>query len=100
MANDGEDEAGDPRGVRWLWRRPVTEAHARGHEVIAVVRGSSTLTEREGVVVKRGSLEDAAFLAEAIAGCHAVVSALGLRGSGFSPFAKVEDIGILGWSSR
>lgn len=73
----------------------VTAALARGHEVVAVVRPSSQLTVPASVLVRRGALDDSAFLADAFAGSDAVLSALGVRAAGFSPFAKVEDLGFL-----
>jgi putative NADH-flavin reductase len=77
----------------------VKEALARGHDVVAVVRPSSSVKPAERVVVRRGALDDAAFLATAVEGCDVVLSALGLKAKGFSPFADVEDPTFLRRSS-
>lgn len=73
----------------------VNDAIARGHDVVAVVRPSSQLAPPNGVVVQRGSFDDGSFLATAFRGCDAVLSALGLKASGLSPFARVEDPSFL-----
>lgn len=69
----------------------VRQGIDRGHDVVGVVRVSSQLDVPEGVVVRRGPLDDADFLADVFADCDAVASGLGLKTDGLSPFAKVED---------
>lgn len=68
----------------------VSQAVARGHEVRAVSRPSSQYSPPAGVQALRGEVFDEAFLTEAFRGQDAVLSALGLRLPGLSPFARPE----------
>ena len=77
----------------------VEQAHARGHEVVAVGRESSTLEVPDGVVVRRGDVFDTAFLTETFSGAEVVLSGLGLRLPGLSPFAKAEVPDLLSRST-
>lgn len=61
----------------------------QGHDVTAVVR-SATWQPPPGVNVVRGDLTNETFLREAIRGCDAVLSALGLRIPGLAPWNKPE----------
>ena len=70
---------------RWV----VQHASEAGHSVTAIGRASSTLADRPGVNVVRGEITDPAFLETAIAGHQAVISCVGLRRAGKSPFAKL-----------
>lgn len=67
----------------------VRHASARGHEVTAVVREGSAPPAAPGVVVRRGDVRDPGFLREAVAGAQRVVSCLGLRRAGLSPWAPI-----------
>jgi putative NADH-flavin reductase len=67
----------------------VKQAHARGHQITALVREGSSLPQLDGIRVERGDVLDAATLARVMAGQDAVVSALGLRYSGKSPYSKL-----------
>lgn len=66
----------------------LEEALARGHVVTALVRGADAADAaarlpagvRERVGVRRGDVTDAAAVADAMAGCDAVISALGAGG--------------------
>lgn len=71
-------------------REIVRQAVARGHEVTAVGRASSDLSVPDGVTVVRAELTDEAGLADACAGADVVLSGVGLRLPGLSPFAKAE----------
>jgi nucleoside-diphosphate-sugar epimerase len=64
----------------------VEQARKRGHDVLAVARPSS---KAEGEV-RRGDLCSVPFLRECFHGRDAVLSALGLRMPGLSPFARAE----------
>jgi nucleoside-diphosphate-sugar epimerase len=77
----------------------VTQALAAGHDVVVVARASSQLEVPPTVKVVRGAVDDHAVLTAAFSGCDAVLSSLGLKLPGLSPFAKPEDPGILDRSS-
>lgn len=62
---------------------------ARGHEVTAVARDPSKVSE-PGARVLGGDLTSTTFLREAVRGQDAVLSALGLKVSGFAPWSKIE----------
>lgn len=62
---------------------------ARGHEVTAVARDASKVSA-PGARVLAGDLTSASFLREAVRGHDAVLSALGLKASGFAPWSSVE----------
>jgi putative NADH-flavin reductase len=70
---------------RWV----TNLASSEGDTVTAVVRPSSEFTAAPGVRVVRGDLTDPAFLEATIAGHDAVVSCVGIRRAGMSPFAKL-----------
>ena len=72
---------------RWLTRL----AAERGHDVATLVRPSAELAAPDGVVVHRGDVTDAAALDRALAGRDAVLSALGLRRAGRSPWAPLRS---------
>jgi putative NADH-flavin reductase len=57
--------------------RILNELLARDHKVSAVVRDKAKLEPREGLTLILGDLSDPAKIAEAVAGCDAVVSAYG-----------------------
>lgn len=76
-------------------RHLVTQGRDRGHQVVAVARESSRLELPEGVSERRGSIFDPDFLQSTFAGADAVLSAIGLRLPGLSPFAKAEIPGLL-----
>jgi putative NADH-flavin reductase len=77
----------------------VEQALARGHEVTAVVRPSTSYTPPAGVKLARGEVTDRAFLAATFRGHDAVLSGLGMRLSGLSPFASAEVPDLLSRSS-
>jgi putative NADH-flavin reductase len=66
----------------------VRHAASRGHQVTAVVRGS-THEAPGGVKVERGDVLDPGFVAEVIRGHEVVMSGLGMRYK--HPFAKLES---------
>lgn len=70
---------------RWV----VTLAAAKGHSVTAVMRQSSAFTGTAGANVVRGDLTDPSFLESVVDGHDAVVSCVGIRRAGLSPFAKL-----------
>lgn len=80
-------------------RSLVEQALARGHAVTAVSRPSSSYTPPAGAASARGEITDRAFLAATFAGHDAIVSGLGLRLSGLSPFASVEVPDLLSRST-
>lgn len=72
-------------------RELVRQAAAAGDTVVAVARERSSLEVPPGVEVRRGSLEDDAFLRETLRGADAVLSGLGLRMTSIAPWARPED---------
>lgn len=72
----------------------VEQAAATGHDVTAVVRSLEYQPPR-GVKVVRGALTDEKTLREGLAGCEAVVSALGIRLMSIAPWAKPEQADFL-----
>lgn len=70
---------------RWLARL----AAERGHDVAVVVRPTTIFDAPAGVVVHRGDPADAALLDRVLPGRDAVLSALGLRRAGRSPWAPL-----------
>lgn len=77
----------------------VKQALARGHQVTAVVRAATSYEPPAGAEVARGEVFDAAFLTATFRGHDAVLSGLGLRLPGLSPFAKAEVPDLLSRSS-
>lgn len=77
----------------------VEQALARGHEVTAVVRPSTSYTPPVGAQVARGEVTDRAFLAAVFRGHDAVLSGLGMRLPGLSPFASPEVPDLLSRSA-
>jgi putative NADH-flavin reductase len=67
----------------------VTLAVGKGHSVTAVMRQSSAFTGTSGATVVRGDLTDPSFLESVVDGHDAVVSCVGLRRAGLSPFSKL-----------
>ena len=77
---------------RWL----VRLAAGRGHQVTALVRDGSDAAAPAGVTVRRGDATDAATLDAAVAAIAggddvAVLSCLGLRRAGKSPWAPLRS---------
>jgi putative NADH-flavin reductase len=70
---------------RWV----ATLAANEGHSVTAVVRPTSEFDPVDGVRVVRGDLTDPEFLETVVTGHDAVISCVGLRRAGKSPFAKL-----------
>lgn len=70
---------------RWL----VRLAAERGHRVAALVRPSAAYEAPQGVEVIRGESLDASVVHGAVRGRDAVVSCLGLRRAGKSPWARL-----------
>jgi uncharacterized protein YbjT (DUF2867 family) len=64
----------------------VEEAIAAGHEVVALVREKAKAGHLAGATLEEGDARSAQALERALAGCDAVISALG---TGISPFRKV-----------
>ena len=70
---------------RWA----TTIATNSGHNVTAAIRPASQFDPVDGVAVSRGDLTDPDFLESVVAGQDAVVSCVGLRRGGLSPFARL-----------
>lgn len=70
---------------RWA----ATIAAGKGHAVTAALRPASHFEPVDGVAVARGDLTDPDFLDGVVAGHDAVISCVGLRRAGMSPFAKL-----------
>jgi uncharacterized protein YbjT (DUF2867 family) len=64
----------------------VNQALVKGHGVVALVRSKAKAAGLAGAELVEGDARDAAALTRAVAGCDAVVSALGTP---MSPFRKV-----------
>lgn len=77
----------------------VAQAVARGHQVTAVARPAAAIDAPAAVRLLRGDLFDLEFLTAAVRGQDAVLSALGLRLPGLSPFARAEVPDLLSRSS-
>jgi uncharacterized protein YbjT (DUF2867 family) len=70
---------------QWLTRL----AAERDHHVTALVRPESRFVPPPGVVVREGDITDPSFLSSVLAGQDAVLSCLGLRRAGRSPWAPL-----------
>ena len=70
---------------RWAATLAVNE----GHSVTAVMRPSSEFDPDDGARVVRGDVTDSEFLENVVADHDAVISCIGLRRAGKSPFAKL-----------
>jgi putative NADH-flavin reductase len=70
---------------RWA----ATIAASAGHTVTAALRPASQFNPVDGVAVARGDVTDPGFLESVVASHDAVVSCVGLRRAGLSPFAKL-----------
>jgi uncharacterized protein YbjT (DUF2867 family) len=64
----------------------VSQALAKGHAVVALVRKKATAADLAGAELVEGDARDGAALTRAVAGCDAVVSSLG---TAMSPFREV-----------
>ncbi|MCP2259008.1 hypothetical protein LX15_002707 [Streptoalloteichus tenebrarius] len=71
-----------------IGRRVLDEALRRGHEVTAVARNASGPAGRPGLTVRTGSLFDAPFLADVVAGADVLISAISSKAS---PGATLAD---------
>jgi len=69
----------------------VRLAAARGWHVIAVVRPGTSVAFPAGVEVRFGDVTDVRFLDELMVGATGVISALGLRRAGRSPWARLRS---------
>ncbi len=72
---------------RWL----VRIAAERGHAVTALIRDTSDLEVPDGVRLRRGDVTDPAVLDVVLPGQDVVLSALGLRRAGRSPWAPLRS---------
>lgn len=70
---------------RWV----ATTAAGKGHAVTAALRPASQFEPVDGVAVARGDLTDPDFLDGVVTGHDAVISCVGLRRAGKSPFARL-----------
>lgn len=70
---------------RWV----TTLAANEGHSVTAVLRVSSAFEPVERALPVRGDVTDPGFLEAAVEGHDAVISCVGLRRAGLSPFARL-----------
>ena len=64
-------------------------AKARGHDVTAVVREESGYAAPSDVVRRLSQVTDLAFVRSSLAGHQTIISCLGLRRGGLSPWARV-----------
>ena len=64
-------------------------AAGSGHAVTAALRPTSQFVAVDGVAVARGDLTDPDYLDAVVPGHDAVISCVGLRRAGFSPFSKL-----------
>lgn len=69
----------------------VGAAVERGHDVRAVVRPASPYRAPKGAVELRGEVLDPVFLEPALAGETTILSCLGLRRSGLTPWAELRS---------
>ncbi|TNE85158.1 MAG: NAD-dependent epimerase/dehydratase family protein [Deltaproteobacteria bacterium] len=76
-------------------RELVVQAVAAGHEVVAIGRQTSDLAHAPADGVRRGDVDDEAFLTHAFSGVDVVLVAIGLKLSGLAPWARVEDRTLL-----
>lgn len=67
----------------------VKLAASEGHAVSVILRHTSSFSGDPGIAVFRGDLTDPSFLETAVNGHDAVVSCVGLRRDGLSPFARL-----------
>jgi len=72
---------------RWLMRL----AAERGHDVTALVRASADFQQPAGTLAYHGDVTDPAALDRVLPGQHAVLSALGIRRAGRSPWAPLRS---------
>ncbi|MFZ9888695.1 MAG: NAD(P)-dependent oxidoreductase [Myxococcota bacterium] len=77
----------------------LVEAHAAGHDVVAVGRPSSDI-EQGPWAVERGVLDDETFLTRCLQGADAVLSGLGSRLPGIAPWHRLEQPGFLAASTK
>ena len=66
-------------------------AQARGHDVTAVVRQESGYAPPSDVTPRLGQVTDPAFVRSSLAGHRTIISCLGLRRAGLSPWASVRS---------
>ena len=69
----------------------VRLAHARGHDVSAIKREASPYQPPRGVEVVTGEVTEPAFLVPLLERSDSVISCLGLRRAGKSPWAKLQS---------
>jgi uncharacterized protein YbjT (DUF2867 family) len=67
-------------------RRIVSEAAAKGHSVVALVRSSAKARDLPGAQLVEGDARDESRLFDALDGCSGVISSIGTP---MSPFKKV-----------
>jgi putative NADH-flavin reductase len=72
---------------RWL----VRIATERGHTITALVRTNAAFDTPPGVVMQRGDVTDVGVLDVVLPGHDAVLSAIGLRRAGRSPWAPLRS---------
>ncbi len=72
-----------------IGRWAATLAAGAGHVVTAALRPASQFDPVDGVAVSRGDLTDPSFLEHVVAGHEAVISCVGLRRAGVSPYARL-----------
>ena len=66
-------------------------AAEHGHEVTALVRAETPFAPPSAVRVARGQVTDPAVVDDILSGQDAVVSALGLRRAGLSPWSSLQS---------
>ena len=69
----------------------VRLAHARGHDVSAIKRATSPYQPPNGVEIFTGEVTEPSFLAPRLEESDLVISCLGLRREGKSPWAKLKS---------
>lgn len=81
-------------------RQLVEQAHAAGHDVLAVARAGSVVKEVPGVAIQRVDLRHADALVPLFQGADIVFSALGHRLAGLAPWNTPEQPDFLDVSTR
>ena len=67
----------------------VKLAHERGYDITAVVRPTSNYTPPEGVKIIRGEVTDSSFIEKLIEPECTIISCIGIKRNGLSPWAKI-----------
>ncbi len=72
---------------RWV----VKLAKKHGHEVTAIIRPTSSYSPPEGVELVRGEVTNPEFVHSILANHSTIISCVGIRRAGKSPWAKIQS---------